>query len=138
MAPQGKGNQETIDDLKGRNHKIIKGKANGMIRRYQGWRQSNAGRPQLPESVAFRADTVKELLNHPHAFGLRIYPAITDKNELTFVLVAFDENLLNITYPPGSSNSVAITETGVSTGDNDHGALDEAQTCPPYNAPGTV
>lgn len=140
MKPQERPSKEqAVKELKNAHHKIRKDDANQMIKAYQKWRDKHAGQgaqpgasdPDFPISLAFNKNEVLEILNHPDAFGLRIFPAINSKNEMTVVLVAFDEELQNIThiYHNGQNR---MTSTGTS---QEEGGLDESQTCPPYPTP---
>lgn len=95
--------------LPARNHRISLDDAVAMTRR---WRDRS---PKVFRAGAFHADQVRELLMQPGCVAIRIYNAVNDKGESTFVLVGMDENdkemtggvLLEFSYlcPPFCSDS---------------------------------
>jgi hypothetical protein len=70
-----------------RDHRISLEAAAGFTRRYRQGAGENA-----QKAGAFHADQVQQLLAQPGCDALRIYYAIDDKGQETFVLVGVDGN----------------------------------------------
>ncbi len=75
-----------------RDHRISLEAAAGFTRRYR----EGAGKT-AQKAGAFHADQVQGLLAQPGCKALRIYNAIDDKGEETFVLVGVDGNDKDLT-----------------------------------------
>lgn len=100
-----------------------------------------ADTPPLPNAYQFNKKGVLKLLKETGAVGLRIYPGLDDEGQMTLLLVAFDEQGENITYPPVSPAVAPKAAKGSKAlkadEDPDEGVLDDTQRCPPYPAPPT-
>lgn len=145
---------EAVKLLQAKSHQIDLAKAKKMAKKYQKFAKALAASvaagapapadtPPLPYAYQFNKKGIQKLLKETGAVGLRIYPGLDDQGQMTLVLVAFDENGNNITYPPVTpltkDKAGKARKALKSGGDEDpnEGVLDDTQICPPYPAPTT-
>jgi hypothetical protein len=141
--------------LQSSSHQVGHERAVKMVKQYQKVRKAllaahksgstmPASLPELGLSYSFNAASIRKLLKKPGAAGIRIYPAVNEANQLTMVLVAFDEAGNNINTPPAvstkagaSAKSKAGPGMALKNTENDGNTLDDSQINPPYSAPPT-
>ena len=127
--------KNAMAELKQQKHTIPKEDAEKMVKKYKQVRKKLNGLneeqdqklPAFPISVTYNKDAIDGLINLPGCVGVRIYPAVTKDNALTFVLVGVDAEGENIYGPGTAKNAKQIASSGTVT--------DEGQMSPPYPAP---
>jgi len=138
---------QALQQLKEKNHQISRTKAVKMVKKYQKFRKEyikavengepvSSTSPALSISYSFNAKSIKRLLKEPAAVGLRIYPGVDADNNVTMILVAFDEAGNNINYTSGLSTISKAKGLQANPDDEeDSGILDDTQLCPPECGP---
>ena len=122
-------------ELKDQKHTIPKDDAEKMVKKYKQVRkklmalneEEGLKLPAFPISVTYNKAAMDGLVNLPGCVGIRVYPAVTKENELTFVLVGVDADGENIYGTAGAKTAKQLTTSGTVT--------DEGQMSPPYPAP---
>lgn len=139
---------DAVLQLQAKSHRIDLAKAKKMAKKYQKFAKAlaesvatgapaPADTPPMPNAYQFNKKGVVKLLKETGAVGLRIYPGLDDEGQMTLLLVAFNEQGENITYPPVAPATAKSGKALKADGEPDEGVLDDTQRCPPYPAPPT-
>jgi hypothetical protein len=97
---------EAMQELQSAKHTNSSETAGAMLKQYKRFRNQLMGAkkeghlpqniPSFPICLSFNKLAIFKLMKAPGCSGIRIYPAINNKHQLTLVIVAVDENGENI------------------------------------------
>jgi hypothetical protein len=132
-----------MQELQSAKHAVSFETANGMVKQFKRFRNRMtrarqtgllAGDvPHLPICLSFNKAAIYQLMKAPGCVGIRFYPAINNKQQLTLVIVGVDEMGENIL--PLKTNNNQLLAKGLEM-EGSSGLLDEGQASPPYPRPG--
>ena len=84
--------------------------------------------PELPLAISYKKEAIRRLMAQKGCRGLRVYPGINKRNELTLIFVGVDADGLNMMKQP------PLNKLAKATGGTGTLIVDEGQMSPPYPA----